>query len=227
MKDLTIIIPVFNCEDEIVKTIESVRTKLENSSIIVINDGSKDKTYEVLENNYGNFKNIAILNKVNGGVSSARNLGIEKTKTKLIMFVDAGDIINEGVIEFVKKSEKYPSNLTIAGHTQVRGKDRREVLPYENIAVDLNEFLENSNGEKYYLFLQFPWGKIYQTEIINQYGIRFDETIDYAEDALFIFEYLKYLDNVSFFLYHFMVTYMQKNHCLKMFLQKNQKNWIK
>ena len=84
--DITVIIPAYNAEKTIERCINSVLTHLPEISIIIINDGSIDNTKDLLEHHYSKYKNIKIIHKSNGGVSSARNVGLEKYKNKIHNF---------------------------------------------------------------------------------------------------------------------------------------------
>jgi glycosyltransferase involved in cell wall biosynthesis len=91
--EFTVVIPIFNAENTIVRTIESVLNQTHKASqIILVDDGSTDKSSELIKNFQDQFKEIQYFYQVNSGVSSARNLGISKAKNENIFFLDADDI---------------------------------------------------------------------------------------------------------------------------------------
>ena len=93
---ITVIIPAYNCDKFIERCISNLlRESLNQIEILVINDGSSDKTLEKLEK-YS--EKIKIISKPNGGVSSARNVGIKNASGRYITFLDADDEIPSGVL---------------------------------------------------------------------------------------------------------------------------------
>ncbi|OUQ04807.1 hypothetical protein B5E91_09000 [Thomasclavelia spiroformis] len=97
---LSIIVPMFNSEKYISKCIESIiNQKFIDFELILVNDGSEDRTLEICEMYKKNDNRIKIINKENGGVSSARNIGIKYAKGDYIGFVDSDDYIDELMYE--------------------------------------------------------------------------------------------------------------------------------
>lgn len=104
----SIIIPCYNVEKYVEKCIDSIISQdYEDYEIIAINDGSTDKTLEILNKKFRNDSRITIVNQQNKGLSEARNIGISKAKKEYIVFVDSDDyfgsektlsLINEGII---------------------------------------------------------------------------------------------------------------------------------
>ena len=100
MEKVSIIIPVYNAYTVIDKCIQSIINQTyKNIEIILINDGSKDKSIEKLNYYEKKYKNIKIINKKNEGVSKTRNLGIKKATGKYIMFIDNDDYIDNTYVE--------------------------------------------------------------------------------------------------------------------------------
>ena len=95
---LSIIIPVFNSEKHIEKSIRSVTSqKFKNIEILVINDSSTDESYRKIQNISQNDYRIKSINlSKNQGVSNARNIGIQKSKSDYILFLDADDTLIKG-----------------------------------------------------------------------------------------------------------------------------------
>ena len=91
---VSIVVPVYNCENYIERCIKSLLEQTyKNIEIILINDGSKDRSLDICKK-YSNIdKRIVIIDKKNEGVSKARNTGIKKSNGKFISFVDADDLI--------------------------------------------------------------------------------------------------------------------------------------
>ena len=102
MKEISIIIPIYNGEKFIKKCLDSILANYnKNYEVIIINDGSTDGTREIL-NNYKE-ENIKIINNNNNGVSFSRNLGIKLATGKYIMFVDIDDYLSSNWYEIIKE----------------------------------------------------------------------------------------------------------------------------
>lgn len=107
---LSVIIPMYNCGPVIVRCMDSI--DYPDSEIIVVNDGSKDNGAEVVEQYASTHPNVRLINKPNGGVSSARNLGIEHAKGKYIVFVDADDYLSkDGLVRMIDLAEKHQADI--------------------------------------------------------------------------------------------------------------------
>ncbi|UDM73874.1 glycosyltransferase family 2 protein [Vagococcus fluvialis] len=139
----TVIIPVFNGEEYIRKTLSSVFNQTKRCEIIVINDGSKDNT-EMICLTYNDRENFTYIKTENRGVSSARNLGISLSKTKYVSFLDSDDTYE---LTFVEKMEneisKLDSDVCFCGNNNIISdrKSQKKIL-YKNTNIFTN-YLKN------------------------------------------------------------------------------------
>jgi len=185
MKKITVIIPVYNAEKHLPRVIDSIikQTIFNELEVLFINDGSTDNTLKIL--NKVKNSNIKVTTKENGGVSSARNIGIEKTKTEFICFIDADDYIEDDYFETLLKNSEY--DLVVNGYIAE--------YPNKKVPNKLNNDLKiNDNNQIIYNYLKGninpnSWGKLFKKSIIGE--IRFNENLSHSEDRLFVFEYLK------------------------------------
>ena len=107
---LSVIIPMYNCGPVIVRCMDSI--DYQDCEILVVNDGSKDNGAEIVEQFAANHHNVRLINKRNGGVSSARNLGIENARGKYIVFVDADDYLSkDGLKRMIDLAEKHQADI--------------------------------------------------------------------------------------------------------------------
>lgn len=171
--DVTVIIPAYNAEKRIERCINSVLTHLPKASLIIINDGSIDNTKKLLEHHYSEYENIKIIHKSNGGVSSARNVGLENVKTKYITFLDSDDEFNEGIEIFINESFKNKADLTIGGFKRISKKESLSIPICRYFGI--KDYLINMNAREDFIHLQYSVAKIYSKEIINKNDIRFNE----------------------------------------------------
>lgn len=171
--DLQIIIPAYNVEKYIEECLDSVfnqKTKYK-ILVIVVNDGSTDSTFSKILK-YQKFKNLKIINSSNGGLSSARNLGLEKIYAKYIMFLDSDDYICQDSIEKLL-DEAYRKNYDIVEGTYLRVTDSKKIL------YKLKHEKENENKNK---LRGFAWGKVIKNKVFKE--IRFPLNY-YYEDSIF------------------------------------------
>jgi len=118
---ISIIVPIYNSEKYLKRCIESIlKQTYTNIELILINDGSEDKSLEICEEYKKNDERIIIVNKENEGVSVARNIGIEKATGELISFVDADDYLEATFLqELLDIMEKYNVNYVACGYNTV------------------------------------------------------------------------------------------------------------
>lgn len=195
MYKLTVIVPAYNVEKYIEKCLISlVNQTYKKLKILVINDGSKDNTKEIIEEYEKKYNNLKLLNKQNGGLSSARNFGLENTKTEYVTFVDGDDYLELNTYEIImKKIEEEQTELGIFNFKKI----------YSNKIVNskLNEKVYNRNFLNY-LFSKskevdiIVCNKIFKTDIILKNKIYFENKA-YFEDTGFIFRYLYFTKNIS------------------------------
>ena len=126
---LTIVIPVYNMEKYVEKCIRSVLAQsYVDFELIVIDDGSKDNSCEIIDKIAKEDTRIKFYAYPNGGVSAARNRGIEQAKGKYLIFIDADDYISEKYLEnIMSQVNKYKADIYIWGITKnlLSGKEKQ------------------------------------------------------------------------------------------------------
>lgn len=186
---ISIIIPAYNSESTIRRCVDSIRNQTyRNLEIIVVNDGSTDSTSEVVNEINNTDSRVKLISIPNGGVSHARNVGIDSATGDFIAFVDSDDTIDTGMYQRLldlihkhnaqiahcsyKNCDEYGNILSSVGNI---GKE---------IVQNTDEAVESLLKGKY--FTGGVWNKLYSFEVIG--NIRFDERIKINEDILFNFE---------------------------------------
>lgn len=196
---ISVIIPVYNGQDTIVKTCESLRLQtFKEFEVIIVNDGSTDKTQEVCNELCQSDERFRIIKKPNGGVSSARNRGLEESRGCWIAFVDADDKVLPQYLEDLYK-RRSEGGIVIQGLTKVaRGRDENRLEFPER------EIFLNSESHKLFEYTHlilgrgFPVAKLFDYEIIKKHSVRFNENIKFAEDLIFLLSYLLYANKVVY-----------------------------
>lgn len=125
---ISVIIPLYNKETSIHKTIQSVLDQtFRNFELLVINDGSSDNSVDVVNSIVDN--RIRVISKVNGGVSSARNFGVDNSKGEYIFFLDADDLISPNCLfEFNSLVEKYKSESVFVCNFKIVQPDKNDII---------------------------------------------------------------------------------------------------
>lgn len=189
MKMVSVIIPAYNAEKYIAKCIQSVTSQsYKDVEIIVVNDGSADKTAEICENLAKNDDRINVVNQKNSGVSIARNVGLKKSNGEFVAFVDADDTLCENALENLFKAMTADIDFVIGSYNEVRGSSFNAVkynisyINREEITSDIIDFDSKINT---------TWAKLYRKDIIFKNNVAFDSSLPYGEDHIFNLNYIK------------------------------------
>lgn len=189
MKKISIIIPVYNAEQYIDNCLKSlIGQTYKNIEIILVDDGSKDSSYDICLEYSKKYSFIKIFHKTNGGPSSARNFGINKASGDYICFVDSDDAVSKNYIEKLLENN---ADFILGGFVEVNGENKKNIKICDFIQLFEKEGL-------YYKFLDVsendlfnsPWCKLYKKKIIEKSKIQFDESIKMGEDLKFNINYL-------------------------------------
>lgn len=196
---ISIIVPVYNVEQYLTKCIESILAQnFTNFELLLINDGSMDASGEICDDYAQKDDRVKVYHKENGGVSSARNLGIEQSLGEYICFVDSDDWLEQEYIDaFFLDNIGDRKTLIIQDllYDTIKGSSKRYYLKKEFLKT--NQFL-SAYTEYKILNYPSPYCKLYNAEIIKSNQIVFNINIHFAEDLLFFLNYIQYIDSVRF-----------------------------
>lgn len=181
---LSLIVPVYNAERYIAQCLDSLLNQdlsARDYEIICVNDGSKDNSLSVLEHYAGVHSNIRIVNKENGGVTTARNAGLEAARGDFIWFIDADDLVKENILARLKAM--VPNT----------GCDRIVFGAYEFSDQMTEEELERSrtgmletNTSWYDAVV---WRSLLRTEFLREHNLYFRyPELTHGEDGMFMYE---------------------------------------
>lgn len=184
MTKVSIIVPVYNVEKYLRKCLDSlINQTLKDIEIICINDGSTDKSLEILEEYKNRDSRIILLNQENSGQSVARNRGIEIAKGEYIGFVDPDDWVDLDYYEkLYNTANTNDADIAVGGIIRVTGIKKKKFLNFEKETITDNTNLKFELcdvPEKSYV-----WNKIYKTEKLKEIGLEFEKGIFY-EDCIF------------------------------------------
>lgn len=197
--ELSIIIPVYNVEQYIEECIESVlQQNLNNYEIIIVNDGSTDKTNEILEK-YKVVNNVKIINQKNKGLSAARNIGLKNCSGKYLLFLDSDDFLEKNSVKKILYEIQY-NNLEILAFNFWTYYDKEKYFLEKRALITKRIF----SGEEYLKLnlktKSYPmsWLNIYNRDFILKNNLFFKENILH-EDVEFNIKLLLQVKKMSYF----------------------------
>lgn len=191
--DVSVIVPVYNCEEYIGTTLDSIINQdFKNFEVIVIDDGSTDKSLEIINEKLSkSLISHQIIHQENSGVSSARNAGISKATGKYLVFIDGDDYVTGNHL-----SELYNGKSDFSLVQFIKKDGDRLSTPYHfsREFMSCEDFIKKElNMEMPFTFCQL----MYKTSIIKDNGIKFNPDLVYGEDIDFALRALIYGDEVT------------------------------
>ena len=198
---ISIIVPIYKAESFLSRCIESVFAQTyRNWELLLIDDGSPDKSGEICDEYALKDSRIRVFHKSNGGVSSARNPGLDNAEGEWISFLDSDDYLQPS---FLEKLTGYYSTaeLIISGSKRFGYEDTEYYIPQDKL-YSKSEFV---NGifkrdpalNVIFCTISYPWGKILKRDIIIHHQLRFNESMKLSEDTCFMLEYLSHCTNIQ------------------------------
>lgn len=190
---ISIIIPIYNAGKYLTQCLESIRTQTyKEFEVLLIDDGSTDNSAEICRQFTDSDNRFQYHYKENGGVSSARNLGLDKAKGEWIHFSDADDEHPQNALEIFANFFNDKSSDVIMG-SYIEVKDNQNTF-YEKNTFDLlltpsesiNILLETHK----YHYQGYLWNKVFRANIIKKNNLLFNEKYHFNEDRLFCIEYM-------------------------------------
>lgn len=200
---ITIIVPVFNAAKTIKRCIESIinQQNIQKFELLLINDGSSDESEKICKE-YLIDHRIKLLSKGNGGVSSARNLGLANAIGDWILFVDSDDYLSPYTLYEYEKSisdtsvyyiqDYYIDTPNLQWKVEFSKKNKK-VYPIKKGMEILMTRYHNSMG--------YIWHCLFNKQIIDKHNLKFSEQLSFGEDGIFAFQYLQYMDRAKFIPY--------------------------
>lgn len=185
MNDLiSVIVPIYNVEKYLNKCLESIINQTYNNlEIILIDDGSTDSSGKICDEWAQNDKRIVVKHVKNGGVSKARNIGLDFANGKYIGFVDPDDFLSLDMYsELINKINSDDYSIVCCNHFYGSEQNFKKYIPIENDII-MNNIEYQEFSLKYGGTL---WNRLYKKELIDK--IRFSDNIVILEDLLFNLE---------------------------------------
>ena len=186
MPKISVIVPVYNAEQWLERCVDSIVAQTYTDwELLLIDDGSTDRSGDICDRYAASNPRIQAFHKPNGGVSSARNLGLDHAQGEWITFVDSDDYIEEN---FLKSFESNLDADLVVGNIQMIRKQEVEdigsqISPgyYNDIKSGVANCLTN-------LCFLAPWGKMFRRTLVL--GLHFDESMCISEDTKYVFSFI-------------------------------------
>lgn len=191
---ISIIVPVYKVEQYLPRCIDSILAQIyTNFELILVDDGSPDNCPQICDDYAQKDKRIKVIHKENGGVSSARNMGIDNAKGDFICFVDSDDWIRE---DYLQKLYDAIENTDISicdyyvAYSEEKYKELHSVSKARIINKDFGAYFDSSASHR------AIWGTLYKKDVIKD--IYFREDLKIAEDFLFQIQSIKKAKNINY-----------------------------
>ena len=195
---VSIIVPVYKAERWLHHCVDSILVQtMGDFELLLIDDGSPDRSGEICDEYAAKDSRVRVFHKENGGVSSARNMGLENAYGEWISFVDADDFVEENYITELLDSVKNDESLVVSGLKKEKNGIVIDCVEFSNEVIDKSK-IEVLFGERKIFEYGYPFSKLYRADILQDNNIRFNQDVHYAEDLLFLLEYLLHIDNIVF-----------------------------
>ncbi|MEG0844245.1 MAG: glycosyltransferase family 2 protein [Romboutsia sp.] len=199
--DVSIIIPVYNMEKYLEECLESVFNQTySNIELIIVNDGSTDKSKYIIEKYIEKYKNIIFIDQKNQGLSTARNNALKLATGKYVLFLDSDDFLDKECIELIyNKAIKTNSDVVIMGYTMVYSTKQNIEVDYKKY-VNSNEFYSGSfiaNLMLEDIIEGYSCNKLIKIKNLRKNNLKF-EPDKYIEDLYPIFKHIYNCDKITF-----------------------------
>ena len=195
-KKVSIIIPVYNIEKYLSKCVDSlIAQEYPNYEIILLDDGSSDKSGEIMEFYASKYPYIRALHHTNHGVSYTRNRGIREVSGEYIAFIDGDDWVDKHylsrMIEYLEENNLDFVTCNYSFYDDRKGNSNKWMMYEESSCVD-----KICAAEMLLTTSCVPWNKIYKKSVIKD--CKFPEDIAIGEDTIFLMELLGNCDRIGF-----------------------------
>lgn len=188
MPQISVIVPVYNAERWLRRCVDSILAQtFTDFELLLIDDGSTDGSGAIIDAYAAADPRVRPFHKPNGGVSSARNLGLDNARAPWISFVDADDYVDPRWLEFLLDGTDGDCDIASCGfHFYKTDGSTGDVTPqkFSGCSKDyLNTILQDE-------MFGSMWNKLFRRSIVDRFRLRLDSRIRFREDEEFVLRYL-------------------------------------
>lgn len=182
---ISIIVPAYNAERTLARCVRSLLGQTyPHIEVILVNDGSRDGSLELCRRFAEEDARVCVVDQPNGGVSAARNAGLDAATGDFVMFCDSDDWVSPDWCRLLRQ-QYVPGNLTVCQYQRWDGGE----MPDENLDPSL-EVARRQDFLHYPMWMCSPCIKLFDRSVIEEYSIRFSRELSMGEDFCFVLEYL-------------------------------------
>ncbi len=194
---ISVIIPVYNAEKYLRRCVDSILAQIfTDFELLLIDDGSKDKSGEICDEYAKKDNRVKVFHKENGGVSSARNLGLDNARGEWIGFIDSDDMVKPEYLDGLIRCQSR-SSLVVGGYECFENSSKKFYIT-KQCDMDVEDAFNCIGSDSQSGTLLYPWGKLFKAAYIVENNIRFDTTMRLGEDFCFNLDFLSMIEQVSF-----------------------------
>lgn len=194
----SVIIPVYKAEQTISRCLDSVLScSFDNAEILLINDGSPDGSGAICKDYALSHPRVRYFEKENGGVSSARNYGLEHASGDYVLFVDSDDYVTPDFFSAIDTVlTEYAYDLIQFSNLFTDGMNQTERIREPYFATTRDQLFPKLIETLYKKKSNQPWAKVFRRSLIEVHGIRFPEDMEVGEDRAFYMHYSLYMSSL-------------------------------
>ena len=190
---VSIIVPVYNTAQYLSACLDSILAQtFDDFELLLVDDGSTDDSPAICDGYKAKDDRVRVFHRRNGGVSAARNLGVEQAKGDWICYVDSDDEVKPDYLKVMVEAICSERCLVMGNLSDDRmsGNLREDITQH---GQEMVRYLLETGA----LFLSGPVAKLFRRELLIENAIRFPEGIHYGEDMVYLFNYLNVIDDVA------------------------------
>lgn len=224
MANMSIVVPAYNAEKYIKKTLDSLKNQsMQEIEIICVNDGSKDNTLRIMKEYAASDSRFIIIDKKNEGIAFARRDGIKKSSSKYISFLDSDDFYEKNFCEKMYiLMEKNNLDLAECGYNLIFENNtvKEHYFLEKNFIFEKKDFIENIfnttiiNGKEGVVV----WNKVYKKSIIDKAVKDYGKNV--LEDYIFNLQYYSMVDRYQF-IHETLLNYRVRSNSLSKKFDRN------
>lgn len=205
---ISVIVPVYNAEKTLRRCVESILSQTDQDfELLLVNDGSTDSSEAICNEYVEKKRRVILLNKVNGWVSSARNLGIDYASGDWLLFVDSDDYIEPDTLSRYKQSISASDVYYVQDYfINKPGLEWKVSFPRRKEKIYLADALA-ALMSRYHNSVGYIWHCLFNAKMVNDRHIRFNENLQFGEDAVFAFQYIQHMSKGMF------IPYLSYHYC--------------
>ena len=188
---ISVIMPVYKVEPFIAASIKSVLAQTHsNFELLVIDDGSPDRSVEIAKEFQDNDHRVQIFHKPNGGLSDARNYGLDRASGDFVYFIDSDDWVEPDLLELALKAIlEFNSDIVVFGYQQDILNLNGDLQASRKVSVKENSFSRSRKNLDINAdlmgILGYAWNKLYRRDFLENNELRFEKGVSLVEDILF------------------------------------------